>query len=310
MSPSPDSDPFENIELGLGTWAWGDRLFWGYGRDYSQVELEQAFREAIDQNIRFFDTAEVYGQGQSEIILSKLIPLSHSPVMIASKFMPFPWRFTRSSLIRALRGSLKRLNMPRLDLYQVHIPNSIVTIETWMDAMVEAVELDLVKFIGVSNFDHKQTEFAQNRLIKKGVRLSSNQVEYNLLSRKIEKNGVLRYCSDSGIRILAFSPLAMGALSGKYTEKNPPPGLRGQRYHARYLKQITPLINLLKKMGASHDGKTPAQVALNWIICKGAIPIPGAKNAAQVQQNALASGWRLTDDEIAELDEVSDQVTR
>ncbi|HPH96778.1 MAG TPA: aldo/keto reductase [Anaerolineaceae bacterium] len=305
----PDSDLFSTTQMGLGTWAWGDRLFWGYGRGYNHDELEQAFQEAIDQNIRFFDTAEVYGQGQSELIISDFLSNCPSPVLLASKFMPYPWRFTKTSLIRALRGSLRRLKIPRLDLYQMHFPNSLLTIDVWMDAMTEAVDLDLVRYIGVSNYDRKQTELAQNRLIKNGKRLCSNQVEYNLLNRRIEKNGVFQFCKENDIHILAFSPLAMGVLTGKYTEKNPPPGLRGQRYSARLLKQISPLIDLMKRIGASHDGKTPSQVALNWIICKGAIPIPGAKNAAQVQQNAMALGWRLTGDEIVELDEISNQVT-
>ncbi|MBI4772266.1 MAG: aldo/keto reductase, partial [Chloroflexi bacterium] len=108
----------------------------------------------------------------------------------------------------------------------------------------------------------------------------------------------------------AYSPIEKGGLSAKYTPDNPPPALRGRLYSRAYLMRVRPLVALLRNLGEAHGGKTPAQVALNWLICKGALPIPGAKNAQQVRQDAGASGWRLTAGEISALDAASDQVTR
>jgi len=107
--------------------------------------------------------------------------------------------------------------------------------------------------------------------------LASNQVEYHLLERRIEKNGLLERCNEQGIKIIAYSPLAMGILTGKYTPENPPSGVRASQYNRGFLEKVQPLIKNMKKMGMNHDGKTASQVALNWIICKGALPIPGAK---------------------------------
>jgi aryl-alcohol dehydrogenase-like predicted oxidoreductase len=104
--------------------------------------------------------------------------------------------------------------------------------------------------------------------------------------------------------------LAQGILSGKYTPENTPPGVRGSRHNRKYLAKIQPLLDELKKVGADHAGKMPAQVALNWVMCKGAIPIPGIKNLNQAEQNAGCLGWRLTEVEIQRLDEISDQVVR
>jgi len=111
------------------------------------------------------------------------------------------------------------------------------------------------------------------------------------------------------VTCIAYSPIGMGLLSGKYTPENPPKGLRGGKYSASFLASIQPLTQTLAKIGNEH-GKSAAQVAINWTICKGSLPIPGVKNAAQVDQNAGAGGWRLTPDEIDLLDEQSDRVER
>jgi aryl-alcohol dehydrogenase-like predicted oxidoreductase len=143
--------------------------------------------------------------------------------------------------------------------------------------------------------------------------LSANQIHYSLLKRGPERTGLLDACRELGITPVAYSPLEMGMLTGKYDAKNPPPsGTRRFRYSARYLDRIQPLIGLLRELGQAHAGtdgpRTPGQVALNWVICKGAVPIPGAKNARQAQANAGALGWHLTGDEVAALDATSDRV--
>jgi aryl-alcohol dehydrogenase-like predicted oxidoreductase len=296
---------FDNIELGIGTWSWGDRFFWGYGNGYGDEDIKAAFTECLTYGVNFFDTAETYGQGRSERIIGNLTASAIQPIKIATKFMPFPWRLTRSELLRALKKSLERLQRPSIDLYQVHWPWPPITIETWMNGMVDAVHKGWIGAVGVSNYDRKQVQTAYDTLIRNGIQLASNQVEYNLLNRKIEANGIFDLCKSLGITIIAYSPLAMGILTGKYTVNSLPPGMRGRRYNNKVLHQIEPLLSTLKYIGEEHGGKSVSQVALNWVICKGAIPIPGAKNAQQAHQNIGAAGWRLTEDDIAKLDLMS-----
>jgi aryl-alcohol dehydrogenase-like predicted oxidoreductase len=304
------SDIFAGVEIGVGAWAWGDRLVWGYGRGYSLGDLRTVFETAINSGICFFDTAETYGQGQSETILGQFLKTAGREVRVATKFMPFPWRLSRRTLLNALKGSLKRLGLPVVDLYQIHMPLPPVNIETWMEGLAEACQAGLTRAVGVSNYDINQMQRAFDRLQSEGIRLASNQVEFSLLNRKVEKSGLLKLCQELGIKLIAYSPLEMGILTGKYTPENMPPGIRSGRYNRRYLERVQPLLNLIKHIGTDHTSKTPAQVALNWVICKGALPIPGAKTQLQAEQNAGALGWRLTDEEVSTLDEVSDRVLK
>lgn len=299
--------------LGLGTWAWGDRLFWGYGRAYTAADIEEAFRVAIEEGVLFFDTAEVYGNGRSERFLGRFLadlPEDGPRPVIATKFFPYPWRWRPQALRRALEGSLQRLGLPQVDLYQIHWPFPPRSIDVWVRALGEAVQAGLARAAGVSNYSLSQTRRAQAILEEMGLPLASNQVEFSLLHRKPEQEGLLDYCREQGITLIAYSPLGKGLLTGKYTPDNPPPGARRRRSPRAFLERLQPLIGLLREIGQGHGNKTPAQVALNWVMCKGAVPIPGAKNAAQAQSNAGALGWRLTEDEVAALDRASEAIQR
>lgn len=296
--------------LGVGTWAWGDRLIWGFGRGYSETDVRQAFEASLAAGIKLYDTAEIYGQGKSEQLLGEFIQASRDQLIIATKFMPYPWRLSRRSLLRALAGSLKRLGIDQADLYQIHQPLPPINVETWMAAMVEAVNAGLVREVGVSNYDQSRMQRAFDALAREGIHLASNQVEYSLVNRKVEKNGLLKKCQELRIKLIAYSPLGMGLLTGKYTVDNPPQGVRAgvYNYNRRAIERMEPLMTIIKRIGSDHAGKTPAQVALNWVICKGALPIPGAKNMAQAEQNAGAVGWRLSDEEVSALDAAADRM--
>ena len=291
--------------LGIGTWAWGDQVMWGYRKSYTDDDIHAAFDAVLAAGINFFDTAEVYGLGRSEKLLGRFLRETEQPAVIATKFMPFPFRLTKRALRRALRHSLKRLGLTQVDLYQMHFPLPPVAVETWMDAMADAVESGLIRAVGVSNYNVEQVERAHSALARRGVKLASNQVFYSLLHRAPERSGLLQRCRDLGVTLIAYSPLQQGILAGRYTPDNPPSGLRKRLYNREYLAQAQPLLELMREIGTAHSGKTEAQVALNWTICKGAVPIPGAKNARQGVSNAGALGWRLTEDEISALDEVS-----
>lgn len=293
--------------LGIGTWAWGDRLLWGYGRGYGDADLESAFQVSVAAGIDFFDTAEVYGRGRSERLLGRFIRAMGRPVVVATKFMPYPWRLRRKSLLQALRNSLARLGMGQVDLYQTHWPLPPVPIETWAEALADAVEAGFTRAVGVSNYNLDQMRHAHEALARRGVPLASNQVHFSLLRRDAERSGLLAACRELGITLIAYSPLGQGLLTGKYTPQNPPPGVRRLRNRPGRLVRLQPLIALLHDIGQAHDGKTPAQVALNWVMCKEALPIPGAKNRRQAEENVGALGWHLTTEEVAALDAASGQ---
>ncbi len=297
-----------SVEMGIGTWAWGDKLVWGYGNQYNAKDVEECFHAAIFNGITFFDTAEVYGQGKSEKFLGQLIPKVETQIRVASKIMPFPWRIGKYALRKALNGSLKRLGLKKIDLYQIHWPMPPISVENWMSQMSEAYQEGLISAAGVSNYNLEMTKRAADALQDKGIPLASNQVEYHLLERRIENNGLIEYCQANRIKIIAYSPLAMGVLSGKYTPDNPPKGTRAAQYNRQVLEKIQPLIKVMKSIGMDHEGKTASQVAINWTMAKGTLPIPGAKNVNQVEQNAGALGWKLTVEEVARLDELSDKV--
>jgi aryl-alcohol dehydrogenase-like predicted oxidoreductase len=148
---------------------------------------------------------------------------------------------------------------------------------------------------------------AYSALARHNITLASNQVHYSLLNRTVEENGTFARCKELGIRLISYSPLEKGLLTGKYGVDAPPPGSRARTY-ASLLPRIAPLLRLMTQIGQDHGGKSNAQVALNWVICKGALPIPGAKNAEQAQENAGALGWRLTKEEMDKLDAQSDSI--
>ena len=301
--------------LGVGTWAWGDRIVWGFGRGYGEPEVEAAFHASRSAGLDFFDTAEVYGWGISERIVGRLasnpedgtVPSGMRSAIIGTKFFPYPWRLSRGSLLRSLRASLHRLRLEQVGLYQVHWPFPPVPIETWMAGMAEAVELGLARAVGVSNYSVRQMEAAHAALARRGISLASNQVEFSLLERSPERSGMLDACRDMGVTLIAYSPLAMGLLTGKYGPEKPLP-LQRRRRSGGLSRQVEPLIRTLREIGGEQGDKTPAQVALNWTICKGTMPIPGAKNASQAAENAGALGWRLTAGQVARLDEVSERI--
>jgi aryl-alcohol dehydrogenase-like predicted oxidoreductase len=281
--------------LGVGTWAWGDQGYWGYGKTYGEQDINEAFVTSMNKGITLFDTAETYGGGTSERLLGKLVRKSRAPAVIATKFAPLPWRLTPRSLTQALTASLKRLGVATIDLYQIHHPYSIIPIEALMDALADAVADGKIRAVGVSNYNADQMQRAHAALAQRGVPLASNQVSYSLLQRTPEGDGVLATCRDLGITLIAYSPLAGGLLTGKYTARNRPSGPRFFLSATTNMQHVEHVVATLRQIGQEHHGKTPAQVAMNWLIAQGnVLPIPGAKNTRQAADNAGALGWTLT----------------
>ncbi|KAG1348010.1 putative oxidoreductase, chloroplastic [Cocos nucifera] len=298
-------------KLGLGAWSWGDTSYWNdSGWDDRKLKAAKAaFDASIDGGITFFDTAEVYGGAfmgavNSETLLGRFIKERKQKesveVAVATKFAALPWRFGQGSVLSALKNSLSRLGLSAVDLYQLHWPG-VWGNEGYIDGLGDAVEQGLVKAVGVSNYNEKRLRDAYNQLKRRGIPLAANQVNYSLIYRIPEENGVKAACDELGITLIAYSPIAQGILTGKYTPEKPPAGPRGQIYTPEVLKELQPLLARIKEIGRSY-GKSPTQVALNWLTCQeNVVPIPGAKNAEQAKEFVGALGWRLTDQEVEEL---------
>ena len=292
--------------LGIGTWSWGDRFFWGYGSDYGEAEVQRAFETAVESGATFFDTAEVYGLGESERLLGRFIKRTSQPVQIATKYFPLPWRWDKKAVADALSDSLQRLDVEQVALYQVHMPfDFFMGQPTLMEALADEVHRGRIQTVGVSNYSASQMQQAHELLAKYDVPLAVNQVRYSLLTRKIEQNGVLATARDLGVTILAYSPLDQGLLTGKYTSDNQERVTGARKLDPKFspngLKKIEPVIDKLKQLGEKYQ-KTISQVALNWLIAQGnVIPIPGAKNPRQAQENASAMGWQLDSPDVEEL---------
>ncbi|KAA0032881.1 putative oxidoreductase [Cucumis melo var. makuwa] len=234
-------------------------------------------------------------------------------VTVATKYAVFPWRLGRHSVVSALKESLCRLGLESVDLYQLHWPG-IWGNEEYIDGLGDPVEQGLVKAVGVSNI-MKRLRDAYEKLKKRGIPLASNQVNYSLIHRVPEENGVKAACDELGVTLIAYAPLAQGVLTGKYTPTNPPIGLRSLIYSSEFLAkllyfyfllidlhvQLQPLLNLIRDIGEKYN-KSPTQVALNWLIAQGnVVPIPGAKNEEQAIEFVGALGWTISNEEIHQL---------
>jgi len=308
--------------VGSNAWGAGNRALPGGGQ--ADPALRAVFDAALAAGINLFDTAEVYNFGGSEKTYGLFLPEFHSQTplptlpeggqtggqkgvqaVIASKFFPYPWRWSRAALKAALQSSLARLHISQIDLYLVHFPLPPVRPETWVEALAEVYDAGLARAVGVSNFNVDQMRRAHALLARRGIPLACNQVEYSLLKRDVERNGLLALCKELGVTLVAYRPLAYGMLTGRYTAEQRPGGWRGLTLSRSALQRVQPLMKLLRRIGEAHEGKTPPQVALNWLVCKGAVPIPGASQVRHVQANAAALGWRLNEDEVTELDKAS-----
>lgn len=287
--------------LGLGTWAWGDTSTWGmggYDTDLTEARIAEAWATTLDAGVGLIDTAEMYGGGESERIIGRLLandPSRRNDLVLATKFMPAPHKLNlKRAMGDAIRKSIDRLGVDHVDLYQVHGPISLRGHQAMAEALAQQVQDGLTRAVGVSNYSAAEVRKIHAALDERGVPLASNQVEYSLLRRRPATSGLLELCQRLGVVVLAYSPIGQGRLTSKYSADNPPPGRRTFSDHP--WERIDPIIEELARIGEAHD-RTPAQVALRWIIETGAVPIPGAKSADQARSNAGALGWELTDDD-------------
>jgi aryl-alcohol dehydrogenase-like predicted oxidoreductase len=292
--------------MGIGTWAWGDRFFWAYGSTHTDDDVQEAFDICVEAGLNFFDTAAIYGFGHNERVFAKLLTRTDHSLVVASKLFPMPWIITQGSILRGIEASAKRLGRKPIDLYTNHWPIPPLSVEVWMRGLAQAKKEGLIRAMGGSNLNLKLMKRAHHELGKHGEGLASNQVHFSLLHRRPEFNGILEYCLEQGITLIAYSPLGQGLLTGKYRPgASQPKGLM-RLGGKKLIQDLQPLLELMGEIGEKHGGKTPAQIAINWVLCKGAVPIVGAKNARQATENVGALGWQLTADEISQLDQASE----
>ena len=299
--------------VGAGTWQFGNKLLWNY--DPAQDgELRACFDELlVGEDPVFIDTADSYGtgklEGRAETLLGEFAAASPrgDRAFIATKLAPYPSRLTPAAFVDAARSSLGRLRRPRVDVVQAHW--SVSNYAPWqeaalLDGLADVYQAGLAGGVGLSNYGPQQLRKAHARLAARGVPLVSAQVQYSLLSLAPERSGLREACDELGIRLIAYSPLCLGALTGKYEAGGVlPSGPRGLLLSS-LLKDATPLLGLLRELAAAH-GATPAQVAVNWCRAKGALPIPGSRTVAQARDARACLRWSLDAAEVAELDKAA-----
>jgi aryl-alcohol dehydrogenase-like predicted oxidoreductase len=294
--------------LGVGAMTWGDpsglsRLSpakLAYGGPPGIGDERAALEASIAAGVTFFDTAAMYSGGAAERRLGELA--RGSEVQISTKF-PASIRARAEELPATLEASLARLGRATVDLYLHHYPTRRVSIPDLMGLMADAVEAGKVRAVGVSNYTAEQVRIAHAALADRGVPLAAVQQGYSLLDRRLETNGVLDACRELGITLIAYQPLASGALTGRYLDGARPSGFRRfmRSFRGSGREAIVPVVGLLREIGARH-ARTPAQIALRWLIEQGnVIPIPGAKTGAQAAANADALSFALTSDEVEAL---------
>jgi len=276
--------------LGVGTNRWRQGT--------NDGAVLETYRALLDAGAAFLDTAEVYGFGRSERLIGDCRRADPRQAIVASKFAPFIGRASSRALLAALDASLARLGLESLDLYYVHFPFPFTPLETFAEALIEAVKRGKTRAVGVSNFGAEQMRRMADLLGRAGVPLAANEVHYSLASRKPETNGVLDACRELDVALVAYFPLASGRLTAPPSEPGKDPALAKLRH-------------VLNEVAAAHLA-TEAQAALAWLVARDrcVIPIPGATKARHASENLGAFSLTLTADEFGALDTASAELAK
>ena len=299
--------------MGVGAMIWGNpkglaRLHpaqQAYGPSDGIEEERRAIEVSLEAGVNLFDTAAQYSLGAAERRLGELT--RGKDVLIATKY-PSGFSFLPKDFPRELEATLARLERSSIDLYQHHFPNNRISIPELMDRVADAVDAGKVKAVGVSNYSEKQMREAHAALARRGIPLASNQIQYSLVYRGPEVDGTLDACRELGITLIAYSPLGMGMLTGKYSAQHRAGGFFRRilpNFNRKAMLTVQPVLSLLHEIGEKYS-KTPSQVAIRWLIENEAVlPIPGAKNGAQASENAGALSFKLTEQELDQLNQAT-----
>jgi len=295
--------------IGLGAWQFSEA--WG-ALDFEAAKA--VVRRAVELGVNFFDTAMVYGNGKSEKLLGrslKELSVSRDSVIVSTKI---PGEFLNPlDIPRAVRKSIENLELGYIDVLLAHWPPAWHNVPTrvYARSLEQLVNMGLVRYLGLSNFPVELVESFRSSLSRCDVEVFQHR--YNLLERWAEAE-VIPYAEKHRITLQAWSPIAKGALTGKYSPDNLPQfrdvRAREPVFHPENFRKAWPLLQLLSSIAEKY-GKKPVQVALNWLILSSpaVVPIPGAKAPEQVDDVAGAVGWRLKTEDWSLLDEASRSVS-
>ncbi|MEM0128536.1 MAG: aldo/keto reductase [Thermoplasmatales archaeon] len=284
------SEKISNV--GLGTWQLGMK---GWGKGYYRKTLIEALQTGLKNGLNFIDTAEIYGNGMSETLIGEALEnLKRENFKVATKVAGF--NATSRKVSQSLEKSLKRLRTDYVDLYQVHWePSAYTNVRELFRTLEKIANEGYIKHIGVSNFSEKGIKVANSAM--KDFRIESNQIKFNIIERP--EDGLLDFMKNEGIKVIAWSPLAQGFLSGKYTKYNGPAGYVrriNRLFSARYFERFEPLLSKLGDI-ARGRGATISQIVLSYEVALGVLPIPGFRTSEQVMEIVKASNLSLAPEE-------------
>jgi len=331
--------PISISAIGVGTWSWGNRLLFDYNPSQDE-EIYKAYCAVRDAGVTLFDTADSYGtldlNGRAEILLGRfekkyleeratvegdiskeswrnLFSMFGKPVMntvpspqqVATKLAPYPWRVTPQSMVNAVKGSLRRLEQDQLTLAQLHWSTAnyqpFQENSLW-EGIGDVYDAGLCEAVGVSNYGPIQLKKINQYLKDREVPLATVQIQYSLMTYQYSRY-MNQVCQEENCRLISYSPLCLGLLTGKYTLDNLPRGLINPR--RQLFRELLPgaknLLNTLEAIGKEID-KSQTQVAINWALCKDTVPITGVRTLEQARENLGAYGWNLTPSMVDELD--------
>ncbi|MDD4013930.1 MAG: aldo/keto reductase [Candidatus Omnitrophica bacterium] len=288
----------------LGTWVFGGD-FWGGADDKESIAV---VREAVRKGVNFIDTAPAYGCGHSEEVIGEALKGIKEKVFIATKCgLEIKGKLVRSDLspgfVRSdVEGSLKRLGRDTIDLIQCHWPDPKTPLKDTLGELEKLVLEGKVRYIGVSNFGKGLLSEALGVLP-----VVSDQMQYSLFNRDIEKD-ILNFSVDKGIAIMAYGPLGGGVLTGKYDKRPSFPKTDARSIFYTYYKEpfwskSRELVGCLDRIAAARN-VTSAEVAINWVLSHEAVTscIVGCRNLKQLEVNAASTEWKLTQEELEEIE--------
>jgi aryl-alcohol dehydrogenase-like predicted oxidoreductase len=294
-------------KIALGTWAWGAGAFGGdavFGSKTDVENLKPVFDAAMKNGLNLWDTATVYGMGESEKILGSFVAgKKREDVEVSTKFTPQLAEVYENSVEKMALASIDRMGIDYIDMYWIHNP---MDVERWTPGLIPLLQSGKVKRVGVSNHNIAEIRRANEILGEAGFKVSAVQNHFSLLYRSSEKGGVLDYCKENGIEFWAYMVLEQGALSGKYNKENPLPAEseRGQKYNP-VLPQLEALTDEMKAIGEKY-GASCSQIGIAWAIAKGTMPIIGATKDRHVIEAAEAAKIQLTAEEVTRLEQLAD----
>jgi len=294
-------------KIALGTWAWGSGAFGGnmvFGSKTDVENLKPVFDTAMKAGLCLWDTATVYGMGESERILGTLAKgVERKNVQISTKFTPQIAEMYNNNVEKMADASIERMGCDYIDVYWIHNP---MDVERWAPGLIPLLKSGKVKRVGVSNHNIAEIRRANEILGEAGFKVSAVQNHFSLLYRSSEKGGVLDYCKENGIEFWAYMVLEQGALSGKYNKENPLPAEsdRGKKYN-HVLPQLEALTNEMTAIGQKY-GASCSQIGIAWAIAKGALPIIGATKERHVIEAAEAAKIKLIAEEVTRLEQLAE----